>query len=144
MANPIPLDNPVGRKGLEDEIDRLAALGLMVHSAARPGPPARVGLEKIDTLGEGVAIIEPIHDPAGKVVDLVYLEVNGAFELHTGWQSSRGRRRSEIAPIADDDWLEGVDRVLRTGEPEHWETFSRYTRRWYRCFFRGSAEQAAS
>ena len=87
-----------------------------------------------DTIAAGLAIVELIRDPAGRVVDARYLEVNDAFEQHTGWQDARGKRRSEIAPIPDDDWLVGCDRVVQTGEPERWEAYSRNARRWYRCF----------
>jgi signal transduction histidine kinase/PAS domain-containing protein len=87
-----------------------------------------------DTIAAGLAIVHLIRDASGKVVDARYLEVNDAFEHHTGWKNARGKRRSEIAPIPDDDWLVGCDRVVQTGEPERWEAYSRNAKRWYRCF----------
>lgn len=131
-----------GEAGLvEEAAERLwAALAYRREAAARARAEAsqRKAEEKyqtlFDTIGEGLAIIELIRDAAEKVVDVVYREVNGAFERHTGWQNARGRRRSEIAPIPDDAWLDGVDRVARTGKPERWEAYSRNARRWYRCF----------
>jgi signal transduction histidine kinase/PAS domain-containing protein len=122
-----------------DALERAeAALRESERLRARAEDSMRQAEEKyqtlFDTIAAGLAIIELIRDAAGKVVDVTYLEVNSAFEQHTGWQNARGKRRSEIAPIPDDDWLVGVDRVVKTGEPERWEAYSRNARRWYRCF----------
>jgi hypothetical protein len=124
--------SPAVERG-SDQVALFASLGLTVPGACRRDSPARMVLESTDSIGEGVAIIELIRDPAGRVADVDYLQVNGVFEQHAGWQDPRLGRRSGMAPFPEDDWLEGVDRVVRTGEPERWEAYSRQTRRWYRC-----------
>lgn len=114
------------------------ALRREAEARARAEEALRKSEEKyrtlFDTIGEGLAIFELIRDAAGKVVDVTYLEVNEAFERHTGWHNAGGRRRSEIAPIPDDEWLEGAERIARTGKPERWEAYSRNARYWYRCY----------
>ncbi len=131
-----------GDVGLVEEVaERVwAAISLRREAAARARAEdaRRTAEEKyrtlFDTIGEGLAIIELIRDATGKVVDVRYLEVNEAFEQHTGWRGARGKLRSEIAPIPDEEWLAGVERLVSAGEPERWEAYSRNARRWYRCF----------
>jgi PAS domain S-box-containing protein len=78
-----------------------------------------------EAMPEGFAIDEIICDGAGKPCDLLYLEVNPAFERHTGLKPDNvvGRTVHELFPQAEGFWFERIGRVALTGEPAHFEAW---------------------
>ncbi|MDB6066651.1 MAG: multi-sensor signal transduction histidine kinase [Pedosphaera sp.] len=78
-----------------------------------------------ETMTEGFAIDEIICDAAGKPCDLLYLEVNPAFERHTGLKAVNvvGRTAHELFPQAEGFWFERIGKVALTGEPAHFEAW---------------------
>ncbi|HEU4780574.1 MAG TPA: ATP-binding protein [Steroidobacteraceae bacterium] len=74
-----------------------------------------------DTLIEGFCTIEVNFDEHGKAVDYRFLEVNPAFEKHTGIQNAQGRLMREIAPDIESHWFETFGRVALTGESVRFE-----------------------
>jgi K+-sensing histidine kinase KdpD len=74
-----------------------------------------------ETLIEGFCTIEMVFDAHGKPVDYRFLEVNPAFEKHTGIVNARGRLMREIAPDLESYWFEIFGKVARTGEPAKFE-----------------------
>jgi PAS domain S-box-containing protein len=76
-----------------------------------------------DTMSEGFSISEIIYDEAGRPRDWRYLEVNPAFERHTGLKAADilGRTSLELFPDAEQLWLERYGKVALTGEPAHFE-----------------------
>ncbi|MBL6750816.1 MAG: PAS domain S-box protein [Nevskia sp.] len=84
-------------------------------------------------MSEGVAHCRVIYQD-GVAKDLVYLEVNEAFERLTGIRNPVGRRISELIPgfaAADAGLLETYDRVVRTGVPEKFEIQVRSLGKWF-------------
>ena len=77
--------------------------------------------QMFETLIEGFCSIEMVYDAQGKPVDYRFLEVNPAFEKHTGVQDARGRLMREIAPDIESYWAEIFGKVARTGEPIRFE-----------------------
>jgi len=77
--------------------------------------------QMFETLIEGFCTIEMVFDAQGKPVDYRFLEVNPAFEKHTGVQNASGRLMREIAPDLESYWFETFGRVARTGEPARFE-----------------------
>jgi signal transduction histidine kinase/ActR/RegA family two-component response regulator len=77
--------------------------------------------QMFETLIEGFCTIEMVFDSQGKPVDYRFLEVNPAFEKHTGVVNARGRLMREIAPDLESYWFEIFGRVARTGEPAKFE-----------------------
>lgn len=76
-----------------------------------------------ETMTEGFAIDEIIFDDAGRACDLRYLEVNPAFERHTGVKRADivGRTTLEVFPDAEPVWLERFGAVATTGAPTHFQ-----------------------
>ena len=76
-----------------------------------------------ETMTEGFALNEILCDEQGKPCDLRYLEVNPAFERHTGLRAADvvGRTTRELFPEAESEWFERYGKVALTGEPAHFE-----------------------
>src|SRR3954451_23031834 len=66
-----------------------------------------------ETIDEGFAVMEMIRDPSGRICDVFFLEVNRAFERHTGMENMRGKRRSETGPQVEDFWFQVFEKVAR-------------------------------
>ena len=70
----------------------------------------------------------------GKAVDYIYLEVNDAFEEHTGMHDVVGKKVSEIVPGIhknNPDLIKRFERVALTKQPEQYETFIKSSKTWY-------------
>ena len=76
-------------------------------------------------MSEGVALHELVHSPEGEVIDYRILEVNPAFERHTGLSAVnvRGRLASEAYGTGTAPYLVAYARVAQTGEPIQFETY---------------------
>ena len=70
-----------------------------------------------ESMDEGFSVVEMIFDPAGRPVDYRFLEMNPAFEHHTGLRGVVGRTIREVVPDHESSWFETYGRVVRTGEP---------------------------
>ena len=76
-----------------------------------------------ETMTEGFAIDEIICDESGRPYDLRYLDVNPAFERHTGLKAEEiiGHTILELFPQAEPIWFERYGKVALTGAPAHFE-----------------------
>ena len=86
-----------------------------------------------DYMLNGLAYCRMIFE-GDRPVDLVYLEVNKAFEKQTGLKDAAGRRVSEVIPgfkDSDQALLETYGRVARTGLPESFEIYVASLRQWF-------------
>jgi PAS domain S-box-containing protein len=79
-----------------------------------------------ESIDEGFCIAEVIFDGAGKPVDYRFLEVNPAFERHTGLRDTAGKRMRELEPRHEEYWFEIYGRVARTGNPERFQNAAEY------------------
>ena len=70
------------------------------------------------SMNELFQVVEVIHDNSGKAVDLVYREVNPAFERFTGKTKRLLVDKSvrDLFGVVEAYWLEFLDKVARTGE----------------------------
>jgi PAS domain S-box-containing protein len=84
-----------------------------------------------DSMDEGYCIIEMLFDENEKPVDYRFLEVNGAFEKHTGLADARGKRMREIAPLHEAHWFEIYGRIALTGESQRFQNRAEQLHRWY-------------
>ena len=80
----------------------------------------------------GFALLEVIYDENGKPCDHRYLEVNSAFETHSGLTGERvvGKTIREALPGLDPFWIETYGRVATTGESVHFEKYMDPIERW--------------
>ncbi|MDB6067250.1 MAG: multi-sensor signal transduction histidine kinase [Pedosphaera sp.] len=78
-----------------------------------------------ETMTEGLAIVEVICDTAGQPCDLLHLEVNPAFERHTGLRAVdvEGLTMRELFPRVESFWFERIGKVALTGEPDQFEAW---------------------
>ncbi len=69
-----------------------------------------------DTMDEGFCVVDMLFDQAGRAVDYRIVEMNPAFERHTGLRGVQGRTVSDFAPTLEAFWFETYGRVATTGE----------------------------
>lgn len=84
-----------------------------------------------DSIDEGFCVIEVLFDPAGEPVDYVFVEVNPAFERHTGLSGAIGRRMRKLAPGHESHWFHIYGAVARTGEQVRFENPAEALGRYY-------------
>src|ERR1017187_1929293 len=76
-----------------------------------------------ETMDEGFALCEMLLDAEGKPVDFRYLRVNPAFARLTGLPADQvtGKTVKELIPAIEPFWIEGYDRVVKTGRSEFFD-----------------------
>lgn len=81
---------------------------------------------------DGLTLCRMIRDDAGTVIDYQVLEVNKALYELTGAsrEAMLSQTISTITPPVKPIWFESAERVLRTGEMEHFDIRSPVTGRW--------------
>lgn len=84
-----------------------------------------------ESIDEGFAIIQVIFGAAGRAVDYRFLEINPAFEEHTGLQGALGKTMRELAPNHEQHWFDTYGRVATTGEPVRFENEAKALHRWF-------------
>ncbi len=86
-----------------------------------------------DHMVDGFSVHEVIVDEQGRPKDYRFLAVNPAFERLTGLNASDivGKTVLEVLPETESYWIEGFGNVALTGEPLHFENFSRALGRYY-------------
>lgn len=98
----------------------------------------------LESMHEGFALHEIICDAAGTPVDYRFLWVNAAFERITGkkMKDLAGRTVLEIFPETEKIWIERYGKVVHSGEPTHFEQYSRIMDKHFRvAAFRPQAGQ---
>ncbi|WP_207435770.1 PAS domain S-box protein [Sabulibacter ruber] len=84
-----------------------------------------------NSIDEGFAIQEVVTDENGNVTDVIYLEVNKAFEQISGMKDVPGKKVSEILPRLEQHWLDALTQVYQTGKPLRGENYSADLDRWF-------------
>jgi PAS domain S-box-containing protein len=84
-----------------------------------------------DSIDEGFCVIEVLFDENEKAVDYRFLQVNPAFERHTGIKNAVGRTMRGIASQHEEYWYEIYGRVALTGEPMRFENKAEQLGFWY-------------
>lgn len=88
-----------------------------------------------ESMLDGFAYYKIVNGSDGKVCDLVFLEVNEAFEKITGCSKSGilGNKLSELSGNFNTslDWINVSSRLAQDGEKVSFEYFSEVSRRWY-------------
>lgn len=107
--------------------------GLFVPGRAEPGHDARFR-SLFETMTEGVALHRILFDERGEPVDYIVVDVNPAYEAHTGIRKEEavGRAASELYGASGAPYLDVYGRVAVTGEPARMEVFFDPMRRHFR------------
>ena len=85
----------------------------------------------VESMDEGLAVIQIIVDDANKPVDYRFMEVNPAFERQTGLIDSIGKTARELVPDLEERWFEMYGKVALTGEPIRFIEGSAPMNRWF-------------
>jgi signal transduction histidine kinase/CheY-like chemotaxis protein len=83
---------------------------------------------------DGFCIFEMILDEQGRAVDYRFLEVNPAFEQHTGLVAPVGKTALELVPSLDESWFRLYGEVAATGAPARFENNAPAMGRWFDVF----------
>ncbi len=83
-----------------------------------------------ESIDEGFCVHELILDENNKITDLLFREVNEAFEKHTGVKNAKGKRVRELFPQVEQHWLDSFTIVYKTGEPVRVEGYQADAQRW--------------
>ena len=99
-----------------------------------------------EAMTEGFALHEIVFDASGAPVDYVILDVNPAFERHTGLNAEAvvGRNASEVYETPTPPYLDVYAEVVATGEPVGFEIYYAPMQRYFRisAFSPGGSEFA--
>ena len=81
----------------------------------------------------GFALLEVIYDENGTPCDHRYLELNPAFETHSGLFRDRvlGKTIREAIPDIEPFWIETYGKVVTTGESVHFESYLQALQKWF-------------
>jgi PAS domain S-box-containing protein len=87
-----------------------------------------------DSMDEGFCVIELIFDQNDKAMDYQFIEVNPAFEKHTGLSAAKGKRVRAMIPNHDQHWFDTYERVSLTGQPVRFTNSSSVLNRWFELY----------
>lgn len=77
-----------------------------------------------NSTAEGWCIAEVLYDQAGRAADHRIIEVNAAFERHTGLSDSAGQRASALMPGVEQFWNDIYARVSASGSNHKSQQYS--------------------
>lgn len=114
----------------------IVVVGVDVTERSQAEAAVRLTAAKYRTLFEsmdqGYCVVDVIFDDAGSAVDYRFLEINPAFEKHTGIVGAVGRTMREFVPDIELHWFEKYGRVAQTGEPVRFiDVAESMQRRWF-------------
>jgi diguanylate cyclase (GGDEF)-like protein/PAS domain S-box-containing protein len=83
-----------------------------------------------ESIDEGFCILHVIFD-GDRPVDYRYVEINPAFERHTGLVDALGRTVTELVPDIEPFWFDAYGGVALTGEPKRFVDHAESMGRWF-------------
>ena len=86
-----------------------------------------------EMIDDGVAVCELVRDELGGPTDYLLLEVNHAFENHTGLSPTEvvGRKRSDFITIRSEHFLKVAARAIDSDRPDRLEHYNEGLGRWF-------------
>jgi PAS domain S-box-containing protein len=84
-----------------------------------------------ESIDEGFCVMEVLFDAGGRGIDHRFLEMNPAFERHTGLVNAAGKTARELVPDLESRWPEIYGRVAKTGQPVRFVERSEAMGRWF-------------
>ena len=132
----------VARNWRNDEIELMRELTTRIWTRlerARAEESLRQSEEKFrtlfETIDEGVSTVEVIVDEQGKAVNIRYLENNPAVKKILGIELTVGKTIREVIPDIEEQWIDAVGSVARTGEPVRVEYMVESLDKWISAYF---------
>ncbi|WP_126661886.1 ATP-binding protein [Haloterrigena salifodinae] len=86
------------------------------------------------SMSEGYCVIERVDTPPVEPIDFRYIEVNPAFEEHTGLTNVVGKTIRDLVPEEREEWFETYDSVVETGDPVRFERELTTQGRFLECY----------
>ncbi|HEY4650464.1 MAG TPA: PAS domain S-box protein [Pontibacter sp.] len=87
-----------------------------------------------ENMEEAFCIMELVRDEQGDVIDVIYREVNKAFERHTGLTNVVGKRSTETIPNQDPNRFKFYQHLSETGETTLDEVYITDVKKWLRLY----------
>lgn len=87
-----------------------------------------------ESIDEGFCIVQVTFDAQQKPVDYRFLEVNPAFERHTGLHAVQGQTIRSLVPGLEAHWYEIYGQVALTGKPARFVNEARTLDRWFNVY----------
>lgn len=84
-----------------------------------------------EAIDAGFCVVEMRFDAEGRAVDYRLIEVNPAFERHTGLRNAAGRWISELVPDLEPSWFETYGAVAMSGRSVRFESAAVSMGRWF-------------
>lgn len=84
-----------------------------------------------ESIDQGFCVIQVLFDEREKPVDYRFVEINPAFERHTGLENALGKTIREMIPDHDEHWFEIYGKVASDGRPARFEKYAAVMKRWF-------------
>ena len=85
----------------------------------------------VNSLDQGFGVVEMIFDLKRKPVDYLFVEINPAFEKHTGLSDPLGKTMREFYRQHESHWFSTLGKVAFTGEAIRFEDYAAAHNRWF-------------
>ncbi|MDU3956253.1 MAG: PAS domain S-box protein, partial [Pseudomonas aeruginosa] len=89
-----------------------------------PAPEPDLHHGVLERINAGFCVIQVLFE-GDRAVDYRFIEVNDAFERHTGLKDARGQRMTALEPGHEQDWFRIYGEVARSGRPAQFEMEAR-------------------
>jgi PAS domain S-box-containing protein len=89
-----------------------------------PAPEPDLHHGVLERINAGFCVIQVLFE-GDRAVDYRFIEVNDAFERHTGLKDACGQRMSLLEPNHEEDWFRIYGEVARSGRPAQFEMEAR-------------------
>ncbi|MGD9639528.1 MAG: ATP-binding protein [Alphaproteobacteria bacterium] len=99
------------------------------------------------TMLEGFSVHELLYDEEGKPYNYKFLEINPAFEKITELKNKKviGKTILDVMPDIESSWLQIYSNVVKTGNPIHFEAYSKPLNKYFEVnAFRNAPNQFAT
>ncbi|MBD2091296.1 PAS domain S-box protein [Microcoleus sp. FACHB-1515] len=142
LVGALTLNEPTPREWTEVEVELVRETAERIWAdiqRAHAETALRESEEKyrtlFDSIDEGLAIVEMIYDDQGEIVDIIYRQVNRAYERQGGVYDVVGRSIFDVIPGVEDYWLDLYKRVAKMGESVREENYQQDVDRWFDVYF---------
>ncbi|MHA6280290.1 PAS domain-containing sensor histidine kinase [Salinimicrobium sp. CAU 1759] len=85
----------------------------------------------VNSLDQGFGVVEMIFDLKKKPLDYLFVEINPAFEKHTGLNEPLGKTIREFYQQDESHWFSTLGEVAFTGEAVRFEDYATAHDRWF-------------